>query len=118
MRASAGGNSCLALNAAVQQTRAKRKVKTRKIIGMLVKVPRRPVGGCAKNSSAAQGCQKQWTACDSVISPEHDPDHEAHGSIPGAVGTFNLPPESHVPIWEIYGWLVAWWVSMIGSHSS
>ena len=52
--ASIGGSCSCALNAAVQETCAKRKVKTKRNIDMLVKVRESPVGGCVKNSSDAQ----------------------------------------------------------------
>ena len=85
---SIGGNSSFALNAAVQETCAKSKVKTKKKnIDMLVKVRENPVGGCAKNSSDAQPAWWRVSiaidsgACDSVILPEHVPDHEDHESV-------------------------------------
>ena len=51
---SIGGNCSFALNTAVQETRAKRKVNMKKNMDMPVKVRESPVGGCAKNSSDAQ----------------------------------------------------------------
>ena len=54
---------------------------------MLVKVRESLVGGCAKNSSDAQPAWRRVSfaidsgACDSVISPEHVPDHEVHESV-------------------------------------
>ena len=83
---SIGGNCSFALNTAVQETCAKRKENTKKNIDMLVKIRESPVGGCAKNSSDAQRAWRRVSiaidsgACDSVISPEHVPDHEVHES--------------------------------------
>ena len=54
---------------------------------MLVKVRESPVGGCVKNSSDAQPAWRRVSiaidsgACDSVLSPEHVPDHEVHESV-------------------------------------
>ena len=83
---SIGGNCSFALNTAVQETRAKRKVNTKKNIDMLVKVRESLVGGCAKNSSDAKSAWRRVSiaidsgSCDSVISPEHVPDHEEQES--------------------------------------
>ena len=84
---SIGGSCSGALNTAVQETCAKRKVNTKMNIDMLVKVRESSVGGCAKNSSDAQPAWRKVSiaidsgACDSVISPEHVPDREVHGSV-------------------------------------
>ena len=51
---SIGGTCSFALNTAVQETCAKRKVNTKKNIDMLVKVRESPVAGCANNSYDAQ----------------------------------------------------------------
>ena len=84
---SIGGNCSFALNTAVQETCAKRKLNTKKNIDILVKVRESPVGGCVKNSFDAQPAWRRVSfaidsgACDSVISPEHVPDHEVHESV-------------------------------------
>ena len=63
------------------------KINAKKNIDMLVTVRESPVGGCAKNSSDAQPAWRRVSiaidsgACDSVISPEHVPDHEVHESV-------------------------------------
>ena len=87
-----GGNCSFAMNTAVQETCAKRKVNTKKNIDMLVKVRESYVGSCAKNSSDAQPAWRRVSiaidsgACDSVISPEHVPDHEVHESVESPCG--------------------------------
>ena len=53
---------------------------------MLVKVREGLVGGCAKNSSDAKSAWRRVSiaidsgSCDSVISPEHVPNHEEQES--------------------------------------
>ena len=85
--ASVGGNCSCALNTAVQETCAKRKVKTRRNIDMLVKVRESPVGGCVKKSSDAQPAWRRVSiaidsgACDSVKTPEHVPEHGVQESV-------------------------------------
>ena len=96
---SIGCNCSFALNTAVQETLAKRRVNTKKNIDMLVKVRESLVGGCAKNFSDAQHAWRRVTvaidscACDSVMSAEHIPDHEVHESVESRRGEnfkFNL----------------------------
>ena len=69
-----------------------RKVKAKRNIDMLVKVRESPVGGCVRNPSDAQPTWRRVSiaidsgACDSVISPEHVPDHEVHESVESGRG--------------------------------
>ena len=88
---SIGGNCFLALNTAVKETYAKRKVNTKKNIDMLVKVRKSHVGGCAKNSPDEN---RQNTFLTMKFMSQLNP---------GAVKTFNLPPESQFLIWETCG---------------
>ena len=82
-----GGNCSFALDTAVQETCAKRKVNAKKNIDMLVKFRESLVGGSARNSSDAQLAWRRVSiaidsgACDCAISPEHVPDHEVHYSV-------------------------------------
>ena len=86
-----------------QETCAKRKVNTKRNIDMLVKVRESPVGGCAKNSSEAQPARRRVSiaidsgAGDSVISPEHVPDHEVHESLESRRGE-NFQSATREPI--------------------
>ena len=71
---------------------------------MLVKVRESPVGGCVKNSSDAQPAWRRVStaidsgAFDSVISPEHVPDHEVHESVESWRGeNFQSATEEPIP---------------------
>ena len=80
-----GGSCFFALNTAVQETCAKRKVNTKKNIDMLVKVRESPVGRPRSPPMLSLHGGRVSIAidsvCDSVISPEHVPDHEVHESV-------------------------------------
>ena len=84
---SIGGHRFFALITTVQETRAKRGAIMMKNIDMLVKVGESLGGGCANNSPDAQLAWERALiaidsgACDSVMSPEHVPDHEIHESV-------------------------------------
>ena len=100
------GNCSFALNTAVQETCAKRKVNTKKNVDMFVKVRESPVGGSARNSSDAQLAWRRVSiaidsgACDSVISPEHVPDHEVHYSVESRRGeNFQSATGEPIPNW-------------------
>ena len=70
---------------------------------MLAKVRESPVGGCVRNSSGAQHAWRRVSiaidsgACDSVMSPEHVPDHEVHESVESRRGE-NFQSAFGVPI--------------------
>ena len=100
------GNCSFALNSAVQETCAKRKVNAKKNIDMLVKVRKSPVGGCAKNSFDAQPAWRTVSiaidsgACDNVTSPEHVPDHKVHESLETQRGeNFQSATGEPIPHW-------------------
>ena len=88
------GNCSFALNTAVQETSAKRKVNTKKNIDMLVKFRESPVGCSARNSSDAQLAWRRVSiaidsgACDRAISPENVPYHEVHYSVESRRGEY------------------------------
>ena len=96
-----GGSRFFALDTAVQETCAKRKVDTKKNIDMLVKVRESPVGGCAKNSSDAQPSWRRVSTANrqNTFLTMKFMNH----SNPGAVKTFNPPPESQSLLWETCG---------------